>query len=505
MSDRQEQSAGGRARLEGDPLTAARLAKVEAMRQQGMDPYPATFERDATAAEIAEAWGHLGPGESTGKRVTVAGRLVGRRQIGKLSFGVLQDWSGHIQLFAERQALGERYEDFLALDVGDWIGAGGEVMTTRRNELSVLVDDFTLLAKSLRPLPEKWHGLQDVEKRYRRRHLDLIVNEEARRDLLLRSATVGALRDAFERRGFVEVETPMLQITPGGALARPFATHHNALGVDMFLRVAPELFLKRLVVGGVERVFEINRSFRNEGVSPRHNPEFTMLEAYQAYADYFDMMTLTQEVVAETAQAVLGVTEVTYQGRPLQFGPPWRRVRHIESVAEGTGVDFEFSMPFEEAQRRAAGLGVEVNPAWGIGKIISEVFEKVVEPEIWEPTVVMDYPKEVSPLARTHRDHPDLAERFEAIIAGREIANAFSEINDPLEQRRRFEAQAAARAKGVEEAHPLDEDYLLALEYGMPPTGGLGIGVDRLVMLFADKASIRDVILFPALKPESHE
>jgi lysyl-tRNA synthetase class 2 len=489
--------------LEEHRLTAARLGKVEALREAGFEPYPVRFEPTATAAGIAAEHGGLEAGEESGATVTVAGRLVGMRDIGKLAFGVLQDSTGRIQLFAEAARLDADFERFTGFDLGDWLGIGGEVMRTKRGELSVRVEELTLLAKALRPLPEKWHGLQDVETRYRQRYLDLAVNEEAREVMRARSATIAALRDAFVRRGYLEVETPALQTIPGGGMAKPFETHHNALGIDMYLRIAVELYLKRLIVGGVDRVFEIARTFRNEGVSPRHNPEFTMLESYQAYADYYDIMDLLEEVVAEVTVAVAGTTDLTYQGRPLPLGGPWPRLGYVDACIDKTGIEWDLAMPLADARREAEGLGIDVDGVWGVGKIVEQVFEEHVEPSLWEPTIVMDYPVEISPLARRHRDDPNTTERFELIVAGRELANAFSELNDPLEQRRRFEAQVAAKAAGDEEAHPMDEDFLRALEHGMPPTGGLGIGVDRLVMLLTDQASIREVILFPAMRPEA--
>jgi lysyl-tRNA synthetase class 2 len=488
--------------LEEDRLVKARLSKLDALREAGVDPYPVRFERSATAAELHDAHGDLDPGAETGVSVTVAGRLMNVRDIGKLAFGVLSDWSGSIQLFVQKNVLGDRFDDFTALDAGDWVGATGEVITTKRGELSVRVESFELLTKGLRPLPEKWHGLQDVETRHRRRYVDLIVNHEMRDILRARSAVVSSIRRSLDDRGFVEVETPTLHAQPGGALARPFVTHHNALGVDMYLRIALELHLKRLVVGGVERVYELGRVFRNEGVSPRHNPEFTMLEVYQAFADYTDMMDLTESLVVEAAERVAGTTEFEYAGRPLSLAAPWRRISYVGSASEATGVDWDLSMPVEEARAKALDLGVGVEAGWGVGKIVSEVWEARVEPDLWEPTIVLDYPKEISPLARMHRSEPGVTERFEVIVAGRELANAFSELNDPIDQRRRFEAQAAARARGDDEAHPIDEDYLLALEYGLPPTGGMGLGIDRLVMLLTGQESIREVILFPHLRPE---
>ncbi|MCJ7726286.1 MAG: lysine--tRNA ligase [Acidimicrobiia bacterium] len=498
MSEHEE--PGG---LEDHRLTAVRLAKVEAIREAGGEPYPPNFDPDATAAGIIAAHGDLADGEESGVEVVVAGRLVGLRHVGKLAFGVLQDASGRIQLFAVAAGLGDRFDAFTDLDLGDLVGARGEVIKTKRGELSVRVDGFTLLAKALRPLPEKWHGLQDVEKRYRQRYLDLIVNEDARAILLARSATVAALRDSFERRGFIEVETPVLQPIASGAMARPFETHHNALDMDMYLRIAVELYLKRLVIGGVDRVFEIAKTFRNEGVSPRHNPEFTMLESYQAYADYYDVMDLLEGVIGEVALHVCGTTDLTYQGRPMPLGGPWALLGYVDAVAEKTEIEWDLGMPLADARKAAGGLGIESDEAWGTGKIVAAVFEEFVEPTLWEPTIVMDFPVEISPLARRHRTDPNKTERFEVIVAGRELANAFSELNDPVDQRRRFEAQLEAKAAGDDEAHPMDEDFLQALEHGMPPTGGLGIGVDRLVMLLTDQASIREVILFPALRPEA--
>ena len=483
-------------------LTAQRLAKVEALRAAGVDPYPVRFERTALAAEIHSDHGDLAAGAHTGIDVSVAGRLMNLRHVGKLAFGVLQDVSGRIQLFAEKSRLGMTFDAFTDLDVGDWVGVGGEVIKTKRGELSVRVVSLTLLSKGLRPLPEKWHGLQDVERRHRRRYVDLIMSSEARAALRGRSAVVTGLRSAFSRRGFVEVETPVLHAIPGGALARPFVTHHNALGIEMYLRIAIELHLKRMIVGGEEKVFELGRVFRNEGISPRHNPEFTMLEAYWALADYEDIATLTEDVLAEVALDVTGSMIVDFAGKALDFTTPLQRLSYVAATSDASGVEWDLAMPVADAARHAAAHDIEVDASWGVGKIVSEVFEKLVEPNIWDPTIVMDYPKEISPLAREHRSDPLAVERFEIVAAGRELANAFSELNDPVEQRARLEQQAAARAAGDEEAHPLDEDFLTALEYGMPPTGGLGIGADRLAMLLTGQESIREVILFPAMRPE---
>jgi len=488
--------------LEEHRLTAARLAKVEAMRAVGDEPYPVRFERTASAAEVRSRFGDLSAGTATGHRETLAGRLINTRHVGGLAFGVLRDHTGDLQLFVEKSTLGDRFDGFNDLDGGDWIGASGEVITTKRGELSLRVEEFSLLAKGLRPLPDKWHGLVDVEKRHRQRYVDLIVNEQARLVMERRIEIVQSIRQSLLARGFLEVETPVLHHVPSGGLATPFVTHHDALDIDMFLRIALELHLKRLIVGGVDRVFEIGRVFRNEGVSPRHNPEFTMLEVYQALADYGDMVTLTEALVVEAAERVLGTTEIIYDGRPMSLRAPWRRLDYVGAVAEATGSDWDPVMPVPEARSRAAAAQVAVDEAWGTGRIIAEVFEALVEPTLWEPTVVLDFPEEISPLARAHRSRPGLTERFEVSVAGRELANAFSELNDPVEQRRRFEVQSAARDAGDREAHPMDEDFLRALEYGMPPTGGMGMGIDRLVMLLTDQISIREVVLFPHLRPE---
>lgn len=487
---------------EADDLYAVRARKVEALRASGIDPYPVGFRPTHRTDELHGAYPGLAPGSATGQWVGVGGRLVGLRDMGKLAFGVMQDAGGRIQLFADRSGLGERYEDFVQLDLGDVIGVEGEVITTKKGELSVRVEEFELQAKSLHPLPEKYHGLVDTETRYRQRYLDLIANEDSRRVFEIRTAVVQSLRTSFAERGFVEVETPMLQIKPGGAIAKPFVTHHNALGIDMYLRIAPELYLKRLIVGGMDKVFEINRNFRNEGLSPRHNPEFTMLESYEAFADYEDVMTLVEACVTRAAHDAVGTTAVSYQGREMNLAAPFARIDYVGSVAEA--LKEEISIDSEPARLRqmVQAVGLEV-PEGGNGRLIEALFEELVEPKLWDPVFVVDFPVEISPLSREHRSRPGLTERFELIMAGREIANAFTELNDPAEQRRRFEAQAVARESGDEQAHPIDEDYLLALEYGLPPTGGLGIGVDRLVMILADVASIRDVILFPHLRPEA--
>jgi lysyl-tRNA synthetase class 2 len=485
-----------------DPLTAPRLAKHLARLDAG--GYPYRYDRSDLAADLHTRFAGLGPDAATGEEVTVAGRVMLLRSFGRLTFATLQDVSGRIQLFVDQDTLGDAgYEAFGAVDLGDWVGAGGEVVTTKKGELSVRVASFTLLHKSLRPLPDKWHGLQDVELRSRRRYLDLMVNEDSRAVAMARTRIVTELRRLFAQRGYVEVETPVLLTQATGALARPFVTHHHALDLAMQLRIATELYLKRLVVGGLERVFEIGRIFRNEGVDAVHNPEFTMLESYEAFADYRDIMVLVEEVFAACAVAATGSPSISYQGREVDLSPPYRRARLVDLAAEAIGERVDFDAPLDEARALARRHGVEPEDRWGHGKIVDTLFEQHVADTLWEPTFVLDHPKEVSPLARDHRDDPHLTERFELFIAGSEYANAFSELNDPLEQRRRFEEQSRARAAGDDEAHPIDEDFLLALEYGMPPTGGLGIGVDRLVMLLTDQHHIRDVILFPTLRPEA--
>jgi lysyl-tRNA synthetase class 2 len=465
------------------------------------DDIPYRFEPTATAAELQASYADLPPATETDDRVTVAGRIRFRREIGKITFATMQDGSGRVQLFA-RSGSTPDYEGFGKLALGDWVGASGIVMTTKTGELSVRVDEWVVLARTQRPFPDKWHGIHDPDTRYRQRYVDLWVTDETRRVFMLRSRVVSVIRRWLEQRGFVEVETPMLHPIAGGAAARPFVTHHNALDMDLYLRIAPELYLKRLVVGGMERVFEIGRSFRNEGIGYRWNPEFTMLELYQAYADYTDMMALIEELVAHVATEVCGGTEVAFDDRAVDLAPPWRRETMTSLIEEHTGARVDVRRDLDELRAIAADHGVEPDPAWGPGKLVLELFERRVEPNLWQPTFVVDYPKEVSPLARDHRELPDMVERFEGFVAGREICNAFSELNDPAEQRARFEAQARAREAGDEEAMDVDDDYVRALEYGLPPTGGMGLGIDRLTMLLAGIHHIRDVILFPTMRPE---
>jgi lysyl-tRNA synthetase class 2 len=463
---------------------------------------PYRFEVDATCAQLRAAHDGIDAGAETGVEVRVAGRVMLHREQGKLAFATLRDGSGgEIQLFA-LAAVTDDFEGFNRLHLGDWVGAVGEVVKTKRGELSVKVASWVLLAQARRSFGDKWHGLTDVDTRYRQRYADLWANPEARTTFLQRSRILSLTRRWLDDRGFVEVETPVFHPIPGGALAKPFSTHHNALDMELFLRVAPELYLKRLTVGGFERVYEIARVFRNEGLSTRHNPEFTMLELYQAYGDYSDAMALTEELTAHLATELHGTTKLTYGGRPLDLTPPWKRASLADLVEEHARVRIDLRMPIDELRSIAREHGVEVKDDWGAGKLVLEIYEKTTEAELWDPIFVMDYPKEVSPLARDHRELPEIVERFEAIVAGRELCNAFSELVDPDEQRARFEAQARLKAAGDDEAMVVDEDYLRALEYGLPPTAGLGIGIDRLVMLLTDTTSIRDVILFPTLRPE---
>ncbi|RLK50666.1 lysyl-tRNA synthetase class II [Alkalispirillum mobile] len=489
-------------------LIAQRREKLAALREEGQ-AFPNDFRRDSLAADIHARCEPLDDDalEAEGIRVRVAGRMMAKRVMGKASFTHLQDQSGRIQLFLARDELPEGvYKQFKTWDVGDVIGAAGTMFRTKKGELSVRVDELRLLTKSLRPLPEKYHGLTDTEARYRQRYVDLIMNEDSRRVFMLRSRLVAGIRDYLNGRGFLEVETPMMQPIPGGATARPFVTHHNALGADLYLRVAPELYLKRLVVGGFDQVFEINRNFRNEGVSTRHNPEFTMLEFYQAYADHNDLMDLTEDMLRRLAEDYLGTTEITYQDETFDFGKPFRRIRLVDAITEfNADIGPEALKDRDAALNLAGHLNIPLMGHEGLGKLQMEIFETTTEHKLREPTFVTHYPKEVSPLARPCDDEPFFTERFELIVGGREIANGFSELNDAEDQAERFRAQAEEKAAGDDEAMHYDADFIRALEYGLPPTAGEGIGIDRLVMLFADAPSIRDVLLFPAMRPETGE
>jgi lysyl-tRNA synthetase class 2 len=465
---------------------------------------PYRFDRTATASVLHDRYGELADGTDTDDVVSVAGRMLLRRVQGKAAFGTLVDPSGRIQIFARANTT-PRFDEFCALSLGDWLGVTGKVMRTRRGELSVTVDDWVVLAEARRQFPDKWHGLSDVDTRYRQRYVDLWVNEEAKRVFLLRSRVVSLTRRFLEDRGFLEVETPLLHSVQGGATAKPFVTHHNALDMDLYLRIAPELYLKRLVAAGLERVFEIGRVFRNEGISPRHNPEFTMLELYWAYADYRDQMDLTEELIsqlAETARALQGKEALTWEGQPLDFGRPWARLTMREAITRFAEVPAERLERAEDVQAELESRGLALPAARTYGHLLMTLFEGTVESHLFQPTFILDHPVEVSPLAKQRQDDPRFTERFELYIAGMEVANAFSELNDPDVQAERFRQQVAARERGDQEAHLFDADYVRALEHAMPPAGGNGIGIDRLTMLLTDRQSIRDVILFPLMRPE---
>lgn len=489
-------------------LIAERRGKLAILRGQGV-AFPNDFRRSEFAGDLqdeyadAEQW----TGEAlqaTDRRVTLAGRLLAKRVMGKAAFAQIQDVSGRVQLFLQSTTLGTAYDAFKGWDVGDIIGASGSLMRTRTGELSVKVDQLRLLTKSLRPLPDKWHGLADVEQRYRQRYVDLIVTPESRDVFLKRSKIVSAIRRWLDERRFLEVETPMMHYLVGGATAKPFATHHNALDLDLYLRVAPELYLKRLVVGGFERVYEINRNFRNEGVSTRHNPEFTMLELYEAYATYEQIMDLTESLIRDVAIGSLGMTTLPWDGNDIDLQPRFRRWRLDEAVRERNPQISQADCRDRDAlARHCEVLRIAVKPGHGWGKLLLEIFEKTVEADLIQPTFITHYPVEVSPLARESDDEPGITDRFELFAGGKELANGFSELNDPEDQAARFRSQVEAKDGGDDEAMHFDADYIRALEVGLPPTGGLGVGIDRLVMLFTDSASIRDVLLFPYMRPES--
>ena len=482
-----------------------RIKKLDHLREAGVAPYGTRFEVKDRAGQLIKRHGEKTKEVLEQEKVacTLAGRVVALRRFGKAGFAVLQDGSDRLQVYLKKDHLSEQaYTISEQLDLGDWIGVSGILFRTKTNEFTVEVHELTFLSKALRPLPEKWHGLTDVETRYRQRYVDLIANPTVHGIFEVRSKIIAGIRSFLIERGFLEVETPMMHPIPGGATAKPFVTHHNALGVDLYLRIAPELYLKRLIVGGFPRVFEINRNFRNEGISTIHNPEFTMLEFYVSYADYHDLIILTEELIAALATQTLGKTMIVYQGKEIDLTPPWRRWSYHQAILEINGLDPSVLRDRNKAIKAAEQLSVPLDPKWPLFNIINEIFEETVEPNLVQPTFITDYPIEISPLAKRKDSNPALTDRFELYIAGREIANAFSELNDPLDQRERFEGQAAQRAAGDEEAHLVDEDFLRALEYGMPPAAGEGIGIDRLIMLFTDQASIRDVVLFPQLRPE---
>jgi len=485
--------------MEQEEQFKQRLESIAAVEALGGRGYAKKISRTHTSAEIIRDFDAL---ESSGAVVFAAGRMKTARKMGKASFADLWDGDGRIQVYIKIDNLGESgYEMFKLLDLGDMVGVSGKVFKTRTGEITIIAETIQLLAKCLHPLPEKWHGLTDVEIRYRQRYVDLISNPEVKQVFETRIKIIRWIREFLQERGFIEVETPMMQALPGGASARPFKTHHNALDIDLYLRVAPELYLKRLIVGGFERVFEINRNFRNEGISTRHNPEFTMLELYQAYTDFKDMMEITEAVISDAALAALGSTTLTYQGAEINLATPWKRIRWTEAFKEFAGEDIVPGMSRDELAAVCKRRGIDVDPDSNSGALMDKLFGELVEPCLVQPTFVYDYPTEISPLAMQRDDDPELTERFELFICNFEIANAFSELADPMEQMRRFEKQQALRDAGDAEAHSIDRDFVRALQFGMPPTGGLGIGIDRLIMILTDSASIRDVILFPLLRP----
>jgi len=482
-----------------------RFEKLNDLKKMGVNPYVSSFKVPFNIAEIKKSYLNTSSNELLDKkyRVTVAGRVMAIREFGKAAFLSIKDRSGSIQIYISKKELSEdEYKIFKKTDIGDFIGVSGYLFKTKTGELTVLAESYKILTKALRDLPEKWHGLKDVEKRYRQRYVDLIVNDDVRELFILRSKIIQRMRQFFIENDFIEVETPMMQPIAGGATAKPFITHHNALDMTLYLRIAPELYLKRLVIGGLERVFEINRNFRNEGISTKHNPEFTMVEWYMAYADYYDQMSFTENMLYTIAKDVLGKTIIKFGEHEIDLTPPWDKLTLEDSIEKYTDIKKGDLKDFESAKKVAENLGIKLEKNWGRGKIVLEIFEKTVEHKLIQPTFIIDYPKEVSPLAKSKFDNPDVTERFELFIAGMEVANGFNELNDPIDQKERFEKQVEAKEAGDEEAHMMDHDYIRALEYGLPPTAGQGLGVDRLVMLFTNKNSIREVILFPHMRPE---
>ncbi len=480
-----------------------RKKKAETLKAMGINLYPAGFHYDITASDAIEKYGSMDPVALEKENITssMAGRIMSLRNFGKASFIHIKDGTGYIQAYIRKDKIGdEQYGLFKLMDIGDFIGLKGSFFKTRTGELTILADNIRLLSKSMRPLPEKWHGLTDIETRYRQRYLDLIVNDRVKEIFVLRSRTIHALREFFIKKGFLEVETPMMQPIPGGATARPFKTYHNALGMNLYLRVAPELYLKRLVVGGLERVFEINRNFRNEGISVQHNPEFTMLEFYMAYATYEDLMVLTEELFNHILEEIIGANVVEYQKNRIDFTPPWKRISLYDALREIAGVDEEVLSSPKSAAAFAESRDISLSQRDSHGKVLTKIFDQMVEPELIDPTFIVGYPTDVSPLSRRNDLDPGIVDRFELFIGGKEIANAFTELNDPYDQRERFLHQVSLRESGDEEAQFMDEDYLTALEHGLPPTAGEGIGIDRVIMLMTDAPSIRDVILFPHMR-----
>jgi len=482
-----------------DPLIENRNKKLAWWRSHNIDPYPLRCRRMVSIEQIHTCYGSLTSGEASKEKTDIAGRITAMRHMGQGCFLDIVDDGSTLQVYASKTDVGEaEYQLFLELDIGDFIGVSGFIFRTRRGELTIKAKEFTLLSKALRPLPEKWHGLQNVEMRYRHRSLDLIANEEVRKRFIFRSEFIRVIRQYLHEQGFIEVETPIMQLLYGGAAARPFITHHNALNIDLYLRIAKELYLKRLIIGGFKRVYELGKDFRNEGISTKHTPEFTMLEVYEAYSDYEEMMTLVEDLVVHSLLSTIGITRITYQGKEVDFTPPWRCVK-IEEIIEQTVGFTVTGRDAAEIHSDATTCGIEVPPL-SRGKLIEFLFDKYVEVKLINPTIVKDYPIDISPLAKEKPEEKGITERFELFVCGMEIANAFTELNDPIEQRARFIEQQAQRATGDDEMPPIDDDFLFALEHGMPPTGGIGIGIDRLVMIASDAPSIRDVILFPTLK-----
>ncbi len=485
-------------------LLLQRRRKVDALWEAGINPYPNDFTPEHTSDDLFASYGTVQDIQEESETFIIAGRIIARRSFGKAAFIQIQDRKGRLQLYVKKDSIGEQaYAGFESFDIGDIIGAQGRPFRTKTGELSLHVSEIRLITKSLLPLPEKFHGLTDVETRYRQRYVDLITNPDVKEVFVKRSRIINLIREFMVARDFLEVETPMMQQIPGGATAKPFVTYHNALDMELFLRIAPELYLKRLVVGGFERVFEINRNFRNEGISVRHNPEFTMMEFYQAYATYEDLICLTEELLCHVASELFGSLEFNYQGAAITFQRPWKRLTVREAILEYGDIDAKSLADRDLAYAYALRLGLDLPEDIGFGKLLMEIFDEVAEAKLIQPTFITAYPTEVSPLSRRSEDDPEVVDRFEFFCAGREMANAFSELNDPVDQKERFLAQVVAKDKGDEEAHYMDEDYIRALEYGMPPTAGEGIGIDRLVMLLTDSPSIRDVILFPQLRRET--
>lgn len=479
-------------------ILKVRRAKLKDLQDKNNDPFKIVkYDVTDSTQNILDNFETL-----EGRNTSIAGRLMSKRGMGKAGFCDLQDRDGRIQLYVRKDEVGdESYEMFKKYDIGDIVGVKGEIFKTHMGQISIKVKEITLLSKSLQPLPEKWHGLKDTDLRYRQRYVDLIVNPEVKNTFILRSKIIKSIRKFLDDRGFLEVDTPLLNTIPGGAAARPFITHHNTLDIDMYLRIAPELYLKRLIVGGMEKVYEMGRMFRNEGMSIKHNPEFTMMEVYEAYTDYKGMMELTENLISTVAMETLGTTKIMYQGQEIDLTPPWNRLSMIEAVKKYSGVDFDSIKTDEEAKAAAEEKKVHIKPGMTRGEILNLMFEEFAESNLVQPTFIYDYPVEVSPLTKRKPGHPELTERFEFFITGREMGNAYSELNDPVDQKERFVNQVKKRDSGDEEANMMDEDYVTALEYGMPPTGGLGIGVDRLIILLTDSASIRDILLFPTMKP----